>query len=96
MANTSMTTLTISLPDSLRKFVDVQVETKGYGNVSEYFRGLLRGAQEEEAEKRLESLLLESLDDRRPDIELTPQFWEAAKLRIAKRAQERKRVRAKR
>ncbi len=89
-----MTTLTISLPASLRKFVDTQVETKGYGNVSEYFRGLLRGAQEVESEKRLESLLLESLDDRRPDIELTPEFWEAARRRINDRAKRRKPVRA--
>ena len=40
-----MTTITISLPDSLRAFVDDQVATKGFGNVSEYFRGLLREAQ---------------------------------------------------
>ena len=32
-----MTTVTISLPDSLKAFVDTQVSTKGYGNVSEYF-----------------------------------------------------------
>ena len=91
-----MTTLTISLPESLRKFVDVQVETKGYGNVSEYFRGLLRTAQEQEAEKRLEVLLLESLDDPRPDLPLTPRFWDEAKKRIADRARRRKPVRAKR
>ena len=36
-----MTTVTISLPDSLRVFVDAQLATKGYGNVSEYFRSLL-------------------------------------------------------
>ena len=58
-----MTTVTISLPESLREFIATQVKTKGYGNVSEYFRGLLREAQEREADKRLETLLLESLDD---------------------------------
>jgi len=40
-----MTTLTISLPDSLKEFIDREVQTKGYGNVSEYVRGLLRDAQ---------------------------------------------------
>ena len=39
-----MTTVTISLPGYLRNFVIRQVKTKGYGNVSEYFRGLLRDA----------------------------------------------------
>ena len=56
-----MTTVTISLPDSLREFVDSQVATKGYGNVSEYFRGLLREAQTKEHSARLEALLLEGL-----------------------------------
>ena len=37
-----MTTVTISLPDSLKAFIDAQLATKGYGNVSEYFRSLLR------------------------------------------------------
>ncbi len=37
-----MTTVTISMPESLREFVETQVRTKGYGNVSEYFRTLVR------------------------------------------------------
>ncbi len=30
-----MATLTISLPDSLKAFIDEQLATKGFGNVSE-------------------------------------------------------------
>ena len=56
-----MTTITISLPDSLKAFVDTQLATKGYGNVSEYFRPLLRDAQAKEQEARLEARLLEGL-----------------------------------
>lgn len=56
-----MTTITISLPDSLKAFVEAQLTTKGYGNVSEYFRSLLREAQEKERDARLEALLLEGL-----------------------------------
>jgi antitoxin ParD1/3/4 len=56
-----MTTLTISLPDSLKAFIDAQLATKGYGNVSEYVRSLLRDAQAKEEEARLEALLLEGL-----------------------------------
>lgn len=41
-----MTTVTISLPESLKAFIDHQLATKGYGNVSEYFRSLLREAQQ--------------------------------------------------
>jgi len=56
-----MATITISLPDTLKTFVESQIEAKGYGNVSEYFRSLLREAQQKESEARLEVLLLEGL-----------------------------------
>jgi antitoxin ParD1/3/4 len=60
-----MTTVTISLPDSLKAFIDNQLATKGYGNVSEYFRTLLREAQAKEEEARLEALQLEGLASKR-------------------------------
>jgi antitoxin ParD1/3/4 len=60
-----MTTVTISLPDSLKTFIDNQLAKKGYGNVSEYFRSLLREAQAKEEEARLEALLLEGLASKR-------------------------------
>jgi antitoxin ParD1/3/4 len=56
-----MQTVTISLPESLKAFVETEVATKGFGNVSEYFRTLLRDAQDRDAKARLEGLLLEGL-----------------------------------
>jgi antitoxin ParD1/3/4 len=70
-----MTTVTISLPESLKEFIEREVETKGYGNVSEYVRGLLRDAQKREADARLEALLLEGLARSGEDIPLSRQFW---------------------
>jgi antitoxin ParD1/3/4 len=88
-----MTTLTISLPDSLKEFIEREVETKGYGNVSEYVRGLLREAQEREANQRLEALLLEGLNAG-GDVEVSPEFWQDlrhdAATMLAKRKQPRK------
>jgi antitoxin ParD1/3/4 len=84
-----MTTLTISLPESLREFVDRQVNTKGYGNVSEYFRTLLRDAQEREAEKRLEQLLIEGIESG-ADIEITPEYWEHKKKAILSKMRQKK------
>ena len=83
-----MTTLTISLPESLRAFIERQVKTKGYGNTSEYVRTLVRDAQAVESNKRLQNLLLEGLESGE-DIEADQAFWsdlktEAAAL-IAKR-----------
>ncbi len=74
-----MTTITISLPESLKTFIDEQLATKGYGNVSEYFRSLLRAAQEEEAEAKLEALLAEGLATGGDDIPLTREFWKDLK-----------------
>jgi antitoxin ParD1/3/4 len=56
-----MTTVTISLPESLEQFVEGQLSAKGFGNVSEYFRSLVREAHAKEEEARLEKLLLEGL-----------------------------------
>ena len=68
-----MTTVTISLPESLKAFIDRQLATKGYGNVSEYFRSLLRDAQKGEEDARLEALLLEGLGSG-ADIPLMREF----------------------
>ena len=37
-----MSTMNISLPDSLKSFVDEQVVQRGYGTSSEYVRELIR------------------------------------------------------
>jgi antitoxin ParD1/3/4 len=91
-----MTTVTISLPESLKEFIDVEVHTKGYGNVSEYVRGLLRAEQAKRADDALETLLLEGLATGE-DIELTPAFWkelkaDAAKILAKKKAGQKKRA----
>lgn len=78
-----MTTLTISLPESLREFINEQVRTRGYGNTSEYLRGLLRDAQEREGNKRLESLLMEGLESGGEDVQVDEQFWTHLKTEAA-------------
>ena len=41
-----MSTMNISLPDSLKTFVDEQVGRRGYGTSSEYVRELIRRDQD--------------------------------------------------
>ncbi|MDD4911459.1 MAG: type II toxin-antitoxin system ParD family antitoxin [Sideroxydans sp.] len=48
--------MNISLPDSLKQFVDQQVTTAGYGTSSEYVRELIRHDQER---TQLRNLLLQ-------------------------------------
>lgn len=87
-----MTTLTISLPESLRQFVNHQVKNRGYGNVSEYFRGLLREAQQREADHRLEELLLAGLDSG-ADTEITSKHWVGKKEAILAKVRQKKQTR---
>lgn len=77
-----MTTVTISMPESLRKFVDTQIKRKGFGNVSEYFRALVREQQAKEADIQLEALLLEGLEAGE-DIKVTPEFWKDLRAEVA-------------
>jgi antitoxin ParD1/3/4 len=54
-----MRTMNISLPDSLKSFVDEQVSTRGYGSSSEYVRELIRRDLDRQ---HLRGLLLEGAD----------------------------------
>ena len=78
-----MRSLNISLPESMRTFVDDQTKRGGYGTASEFLRTLIRDAQKRQAEDRLEAMLLEGLDSGKP-IEVTPAYWQEKKGRIPK------------
>ena len=51
-----MNTMNVSLPDSLKTFVDEQVATRGYRTSSEYLRELIRRDRDRQ---RLRGLLLD-------------------------------------
>lgn len=48
-----MTTMNISLPDTLKSFVDEQVAGGGYGTSGEYVRELIRKDQDRQRLRRL-------------------------------------------
>jgi len=56
-----MSTMNISLPETLRAFVDEQVAEHGYGTSSEYVRNLIRREQDR---MHLRNLLLEGARSR--------------------------------
>jgi antitoxin ParD1/3/4 len=68
-----MSSVSISLPDSLRAFVERRAEEQGYETVSDYFRDLVLKDQKRQGEARLERLLLEGLNSGE-SIELTPEY----------------------
>jgi len=48
-----MATLNISMPDSMREWIDAQVAADGYANASDYIRDLVRRDQQERESMRL-------------------------------------------
>lgn len=85
-----MRSLNISLPESMRSFIEDQTRRGGYGTASEYLRTLIRDAQKRQAEDRLENMLLEGLDSGKP-IDITPKYWEGKKTRRARAPRRTKR-----
>ena len=84
-------TMNISLPDTLRRFVEEQVSEGGYGNTSEYIRDLIRRdreARRREAERRLEVLLLQGVNsaERGDVVEATPEYWRERRARLTAQA----------
>ncbi|WP_204106562.1 MULTISPECIES: type II toxin-antitoxin system ParD family antitoxin [Spirulina sp. CCY15215] len=57
-----MKTMNVSLPETMRGYIEEQVKMGGYGSVSEYIRDLIRQDQKRKAKEHLETLLLEGLD----------------------------------
>ena len=79
-----METMNISLPDSLKAFVETQVAQGGYRSASEYIRDLIRADQKRKAEERLEALLLEGLHSGEP-IEVTAEYWHEKQSQLLER-----------
>ena len=69
-----MTTLNISLPESMREFINQQIDQCGYSTASEYIRYLIRQDQEKAEKKQIEKLLLEGLNSGEP-VEITDDWW---------------------
>lgn len=79
-----MSTMNISLPESLKSFVDEQVASGGYGTSSEYVRALIRRDRDR---LRLRSLLLEGAASA-PAAEATSDYFEELRSRTRRMAQD--------
>lgn len=80
----AMASLNISLPQSLKDYVEAQVSAGGYSTPSEYLRELLRQDQKQRTEDKLEALLLDGLRSGDP-IEITPEYWENKRRQLVDR-----------
>jgi antitoxin ParD1/3/4 len=62
----SRNTMSFALPEELRAYVDERVASGDYGNTSEYLRELIRRDREEQAIRRLRSLVADGLESGAP------------------------------
>ena len=77
-----MATMNVSLPDSLKSFVDEQVTQRGYSTSSEYVRELIRKDQDRSS---LRGLLMEGATSK-PGKTAGPGFFEGLRKRVRTRA----------
>ena len=80
--------MNISLPESMRAYVESQVEAGSYSSASEYVRALIREDRKRREKERLEALLLEGLNSG-PAAEMTPADWEQIRAEVRQRIAER-------
>lgn len=73
-------TMNISLPETMKTFVDNTIVSEGYGTASEYVRDLIRADQKRKEQEKLEQVLLKALEGE-PE-ELTDNVWDNLKAKV--------------
>ncbi len=76
--------MNVSLPQSLKSFIDEQITKGGYGTASEYIRQLLREEQKRQLRDEIDKRLLAALQSGDP-IEVTPEYWERKRRELLQR-----------
>ncbi|MBN3944571.1 MAG: type II toxin-antitoxin system ParD family antitoxin [Nostoc sp.] len=70
-----MSNINISLPESMKAFVEEQVAQGGYGSVSEYLQELITQDQKRKMQEHIEELLIAGLESGET-IEVNDQWWQ--------------------
>ncbi|MEO1185440.1 MAG: type II toxin-antitoxin system ParD family antitoxin [Cyanobacteria bacterium J06636_27] len=81
-----MKSINISLPDTMRDYIEKQVVDGGYSTISEYFRELVRQDQKRRDKEYLETLLLEGLNSGSA-TPLTEQDWDDIRQAVRSKVQ---------
>jgi len=79
-----MATMNISLPDSMKAFIEEQADKAGFGTVSEYMRAIIREVQERELHRQeVRGKLLEAVQSG-PSTPMTKEDWEGIRREVHK------------
>ena len=81
-------TMSISLPTTMKTFIEQEVQDGGYSTPSEYLRELVRDAKRRKEDEHLEKLLLQALES--PATPMTKDDWDAIKQRGIERIRQKK------
>jgi antitoxin ParD1/3/4 len=76
----------LSLPESLKTWVEEQAAQGGYASPAEYVQQVLYKEQQQQHKEEIERQLLAALDSGDP-VEATPEFWEARRQELRTRLQ---------
>ena len=77
-------TITVSLPESLRKYIEDRASAQGYRTVGDYVSHLVEEEQRRETQNRLDSLLQEGIDSGEPQ-EVGAAYWDRKRRGLAAR-----------
>lgn len=91
-----LTSMNVSLPKAMRKYVEARIAKGGFANASEYVRHLIRAeaATDQGERERLERLLMEGIESG-PAAPMTRKDWDDIRKRGFERAKEIKSSRRK-
>jgi antitoxin ParD1/3/4 len=76
-----MTSMTLTLPESLKTFVEQQAVREGYDSADAYIRTLIREAQESVSDDEVEGKLLEALESG-PASPMTTEDWDGIRSEV--------------
>ena len=73
----------------MRTFIDEQIAQGGYSTASEYIRTLIRQAQKQAAQEKLDNLLIEGLESGE-SVEVSDEWWQEKQERLIKLRRQQK------
>ncbi|MEQ8762544.1 MAG: type II toxin-antitoxin system ParD family antitoxin [Planctomycetota bacterium] len=89
-ADKDLTSMTVSLPASLKAYVKAQATATGCSTPSEYIRRLIHADQRAREQEELERKILEGLDS--PAREMTDEDWQDLRSTLKKKLAKRRKA----
>lgn len=85
----AQSSMNVSMPESMRSWIESVVAAESYGTASEYVRFLIREDQKRRAKEDVDARLLDALGGG-PETELTPADWDEVRQAVRERIRPRK------